>query len=170
MTDNELREIVLQALYRRRRAGIVQLTPNDFEREDLDWDHVLAVTDQLEKAGLVEGTVLESATGHGFAAAAVRISGAGVDRIEGVRKDAPPVHQVYNISGSSYVQAGNHNTLNVEQSVRILAEAIERSPATEEQKAEAKGWLGKVLSSEALKSTVSGLTAGVVRGVLEANK
>jgi len=67
-----------------------------------------------------------------------------------------------NIQGSHSIQIGDHNTQNVVGAVQTLAHAIESSSGTEDEKAEAKSRLAKLLEHPILASVLGGLTGAVI--------
>ncbi|WP_329840716.1 hypothetical protein [Stenotrophomonas geniculata] len=79
----------------------------------------------------------------------------------------PPTTQhrphTINIQGSHSIQIGDHNTQNVVGAVQTLTHAIDASSGTEDEKAEAKSRLAKLLEHPILASVLGGL-AGAAAG------
>lgn len=81
----------------------------------------------------------------------------------GTPPSVQPRAHTFNIQGSHSIQIGDYNTQNVVGAVQTLAQAIEASTGTEDQKAEAKSRLAKLLEHPILASVLGGL-AGAALG------
>ncbi|WP_312237464.1 hypothetical protein [Stenotrophomonas sp.] len=77
----------------------------------------------------------------------------------------PPANQqrthTINIQGSHSIQIGDHNTQNVIGAVQALQQAIDASRATEDQKAEAKSRLTKLLEHPIFVAIAGGIAGGL---------
>lgn len=141
MKDTELRAVVLQALYDKRRDEKRYLGYEDFDL-DISKDDFLRIADQLEEHGLIEwkpliGSQGQRVDGRGY------ITGDGVSAIETDGEDSPlriemPVTQNINISHSQGIQVGDHNTQNIVSAIESIIHEIEASDASPAEKAEAK--------------------------------
>lgn len=160
MKDNELRGVVLQKFYDLRRRGPFQWAEigeegNDdafFEKVGAD---LFRICDQLAEHGLIEWESLpdgrgRSCGGHG------QISADGIDIVEGNTR--PPVSISFDnsirVESSSHVQVGNSNIQTGDISLEKLIAAINNSRATENEKAEAKSLLTKVLENPILAAVL----------------
>ena len=77
-----------------------------------------------------------------------------------------PQQQNFNIGNiHGPTQIGNHNTQNVEGAIKYIIDGIDKSDATEEQKAEAKGLLQKALEHPVVSSAI-GSSIGAVLTML----
>lgn len=144
MTDNDLRAILLKKFYNKRSEGGFQWTQEDFSdiEENLNFQEILRVCDQLNEHGLVQWKSVKAAGGVSVAGFG-QINARGVDVIEGTAKSPISINLDSSITvhGSSHVQIGNNNTQGIEIHIREILEQIEKSPGTPEQKAEAKSKL-----------------------------
>ena len=166
MTDNQLRGLVLQKYYNRRREGLFQWKSEDFQDvpEDFDGVDLFRVCDQLGEHNLIEWKSAQGPRGEtigGFG----RISAFGVDVVEGHAK--PPIsitlHQSRHISvhSSSNVQIGNANVQDVSIEIEKVIAAIDSSPASESEKTEAKSLLKKFLEHPLVTSIAGGLAGNL---------
>jgi len=169
MKDSEIRAIVLQKFYDKRREG--NFVPSDYDFPvNPDLNEALHICDQLRQHGLIHWVPVYSegipVKGSG------RISAAGVDVIESGGKTAPvaftfpPVTQHITFNHPSNVQIGNHNVQNIQQVFSELIEKINLSGATEEKKAEAKGLLRSFLEHP-LVGSIAGELVGSLPGLLQ---
>ncbi len=122
---------------------------------------VLQVCDQLAQHGMLEWRVLK---GHGVIQTRMgKINAFGIDVVE--REATPDIkvefvtNQTINISGSTNVVVGDHNTQTVTKTVHDLIAVIESANAPPEQKAEAKGLLRKFLEHPLLAAVAGGAVA-----------
>lgn len=157
MKDTQLRGILLQIFYERRREQwfLPQVEDVGFSVSEQD---ILQVCDQLAQHGMLEWKALKS---HGIVNTGLgKINAFGIDVIE--RAATPDIkvefvqNQTINISGSSNVVVGNNNSQAVTQTVRDLVSIIESSDAPAEQKNEAKGLLRKLLEHPLLAALAGG--------------
>ncbi|MCI5160318.1 MAG: hypothetical protein D3906_18215 [Candidatus Electrothrix sp. AUS1_2] len=171
MKDTELRGLILQYYYDRRRKGILRAPqPADLSVE-VDEQDILHVCDQLGEHGLMRWNSLKS---NEFGMPAIRagageINAFGIDVVEGAATPDIKVEFVQhtnnstvNITGSTHVIAGNsitgnNNTLTLSG----LAEAIESADATPQEKEEAKTLLRKFLE-HLLVSAIAGSAVGLL--------
>ena len=174
MKDSDLRGILLQQFYDHRKKGMLGINVQGMIRpvipEGSDEQDVLRICDQLGESGLLDWRGLRDHTGQGFGGGCGKISGAGVDVIEGEAEAPIPIHifdqshhqQTINITGNQTgVQVGGAMS-NFEQTViesfeRIIS-GINASKVSDEDKREAKSKLASFLGSNAVQTI---LGAGV---------
>jgi hypothetical protein len=144
MKDTELRGIVLQHYYEKRREPMFKPKEEDFE-EQLALEDILAICEQLGEHGLIAWKAIKSFGGVQFGMG--KISAFGIDVVEG--ESIPDIKVVFvqnksvNISGSSNVIVGDHNKQSISHHVSEIIREIDASQATPEQKYEAKSLLRK---------------------------
>ena len=140
MKDNEIRGLLLQRYYDRRRDGMVQLEDADFGGRLSDED-IAHVSVQLLEHGLVNGQKLEGMS-EGLIAVMARITAHGVDVVEGTAKSPIAIHLIQDrsikISDSHGVVIGDSNTQTVNLQIGKIFEAIDRSSVSESEKIQAK--------------------------------
>jgi hypothetical protein len=155
MKDSEIRGLILEYYYARRRDGWSLPKPEDLGH-DLTETDILQVADQLAEHNLLEWRKLGS---HGEVRAGMgKINAFGIDVVEGDAQADLKVefvqNKTINISGSTNVVVGDSNT--VTQSVHDLLNAIDSSTGTPEQKAEAKNLLRRFLEHPLVAAVVGG--------------
>ena len=157
MKDTELRGIVLQKYYEKRREPMFTPKPKDFD-EQISFEDILAISEQLGKHGLITWKPIKAIGDVHFGMG--KISAFGIDVVKG---DAAPdikVEFVQNksvtISGSSNVIVGDHNKQSVSHHVNEIIRAIDTSQATPEQKAEAKKLLRKFVEHPLVTAVAGG--------------
>jgi hypothetical protein len=168
MKDNELRGLILQKYYDRRREGWFQWKTDDFKDlpETVEFDAVdlFRVCDQLAEHGLIEwqraaGRQDETIGGFG------KISAFGVDVIEGHTKPPISISLDYSrhitVHGSSNVQIGNANVQGISIAIEKVIAAIDRSQAPETEKAQAKSLLKKFLEHPLVTSIAGSLASNI---------
>jgi hypothetical protein len=168
MKDSQIRAIVLQKFYDKRRGDFYQPLPDEFAEEP-DYETVMHICDQLDEIGLIDWKAvrMQGMTVQG----AGKITAAGIDVIETDGKKAPveftfPVSQNFTFNSPSNVQVGNHNVQNIQQVLSDLVSRIEATDATTEEKEEAKGLLRSFLEHPLVGAIVGGL-AGSIPGLLQ---
>ena len=127
MRDNELRGIILEALYNQRRRDLV-----DFETElgkpPLPDGAMGSIVRQLEKKGLIERP-LKPLSGLGKG----RITAYGINVVE--KKTSPPLSILFQqhimVQDSSDVQIGTGNMQNVSD-IKKMNTAIDHSQASQD--------------------------------------
>jgi len=165
MKDSELRGIVLDVFYRRRReGGFISLQKEDFDDvpQHLEWPDIYRVCDQLEQHGLIQWKPIRAAggivvTGMG------QITANGVDVKEG--ETTPPIsinfdHSI-KVSGSSNVQIGNGNVQEIQVHLQTLISKIDESSGSEEEKKDAKSLLRRFVEHPLVSSVAGGLAGGI---------
>lgn len=162
MKDTQLRGIILQRYYERRREGWFLPKPEDLGVEVSEQD-ILEVCDQLGEHSLLEWKVRKD---HGVVRAGMgKITAFGVDVVEGEAVADIKVefvqNKTINISGSSNIVVGDNNTQNISHHISGLASIIDAANATSEQKDEAKGMLRKFLEHP-LVAAVTGGAVGLL--------
>ena len=168
MKDSELRGLILQKYYDKRRKGWFQWKTEDFSDvpDTMKFDAVdlFRACDQLAEYGLIDwkgarGPQNETIGGFG------KISAAGADVIEG--NVEPPISivldQSYRVAvhHSSNVQIGNANVQDVTIHIGQLVSAIDESSVSEEEKREAKSLLKKFLEHPLVSSIAGGLASSL---------
>ncbi len=169
MQDSELRGIVLERFYRRRRElNHIQLGPEDFADvvEELYAEDILRAADQLGEYGLLdwkrpEGGAGELINGWG------KITAYGVDVVEGrtspvgiaVTIDSRSYtfnRSSHNIVGDNNVQVGNVTVAN-------LVSQIDAAAASAQKKKEAKGVIARAFEHPAVGAVLASVADGVAR-------
>ena len=168
MRDNELRGLILQKYYDKRRDGFFQWTAEDFKDlpDTIKFDAVelFRVCDQLGEHGLIEWQGLYDGKGQTIGGWG-KISALGVDVIEGHAKSPISItidqSQYVIVQKSSNVQIGDANIQDVSIQIDKLISAIEQSKASEREKAEAKSLLKKFLEHPLVTSILGGLASRI---------
>jgi len=160
MKDTQLRGLLLQYYYDGRREQWALPKPEEIDPALSEQD-ILQVCDQLAQHGMLEWRVLK---GHGIIRSGMgKINAFGIDVVE--REAKPDIkvefvaNQTINISGSTNVVVGDHNTQTVTKTVHDLITVIDSANATQEQKAAAKGLLRKFLEHPLLAAVAGGAVA-----------
>jgi hypothetical protein len=78
------------------------------------------------------------------------------------KKESVGAGQTFNISGSTGVQIGNQNSMQISDAFKALAENIDKSDVSEEEKKEAKGLLAKAVEHPLLSALLGGLAQGII--------
>jgi hypothetical protein len=161
MTDNELRGIILEKFYERRREGNIIPKPDDFDPPILSED-LYRICEQLGDHGLLswrnEGTSIEPFFGYG------KLSAYGVDVIENNEK--PPIGiNLTNISvvHSQGVQIGNSNVQSVTNAFDQIISQIENLMVSDEEKKEAKSKLRSFLEHPLTISILGSMAGQLLR-------
>lgn len=156
MKDTELRGILLQCYYEKRREPMFTPAIEDFH-EKITLEDICAVSEQLGEHGLITWKDIKRVNGISFGFG--KITAFGIDVVEGVTTPDIKVEFVQNksinITGSSNVIVGDHNKQNISHHVTEIARAIDASQATPEQKADAKCLL-KTLVEHPLITSIAG--------------
>lgn len=116
MKDNEIRGLILQYFYDRRRDGYIDIPePNDFDGK-ISQVEINDIVDQLRQYNLIEWRQTES-NGYSIFYASGKITARGVDVVEG--QLAPPIaitsQQNITINQASGFQISNNNNINNHQ-------------------------------------------------------
>ena len=157
MKDTQLRGLLLEVFYRRRRDDWFVPTAEEIGVEVGEQD-ILQVCDQLAQHRMIEWKSL--ATFGNVHAGMGKISVFGIDVVE--REATPDIkvefvqNQTINITDSTNVVVGNNNSQVVTQTVRDLISIIESSDASSEQKVEAKSLLRRFLEHPLLAAVAGG--------------
>jgi hypothetical protein len=118
MKDAEVRGLVLNELYGKRHNGgrMTLVKPENFLDNQFDGSVLFTILHQLADSNLIEWKPTHFGNGC-VAFAAVRITGSGVDVVEGTVKSPITVilQQTNNIIDSKNIQIGGDNTQNIEQ-------------------------------------------------------
>jgi hypothetical protein len=141
MRDNELRGIILEALYNQRRRDLV-----DFETElgklPLPEGAMESIVRQLEKKGLIERPIRPpSGLGKG------RITAYGTEVVEGTT--SPPVsilfQQHITVQDSSDVQIGTGNMQSVSH-IKTMNSSINHSQSSQDALRSLLEWISKLVT------------------------
>ena len=163
MKDNELRGLVLQEFYNKRREIEFLPSTDDIGSPDgVSKEDILHICDQLGDHNLIEWKPIKALIGliDGYG----KINAFGVDVIEGVQKspisitlDSSQNFSVSEIHGSTVTFSGNTqaNTITLHE----LISRIDSCKASENEKNEVKGLLQKLLEHPLVSSVVGGLTS-----------
>ena len=157
MKDTELRGHLLQAYYERRREDWFVPTAEELGVNVSEQD-ILQVCDQLGQHNLIQwqshDSLGEIDAGMG------KISAFGIDVVEGEATPDIKVHLVQNytinVTGSTNVVVGDHNSQTITDSVKHLIATIESSGASMVEKAEAKSLLRRFLEHPLLSALAGG--------------
>jgi hypothetical protein len=166
MKDYELRGIVLQKYYDKRRQDLFQWSDEDITSftkidDSIKLEDVYRICDQLAEYGLISWKPIRmrGTTAGGMG----KISAMGTDVIEGVSKSPIEIKidQSHNISvhSSSNVQIGNANVQDLSTHIGKIISAIDGSNATEGEKREAKSLLKAFLEHPLVTSIAGGLAS-----------
>ena len=153
MKDSELRGLVLQAVYDRRKQPLVSFMKLVPDVPDMEVSRILK---QLEDSGLITWGFKDIGTGLGSG----QITTYGTEIIEG--EAAPPfaitmIDNSIKISDSTGVQIGQGNTQNVQTTLHSLNAAIDKADALPAAKAEAKSLVQKISENPLLNTIIGGL-------------
>ena len=169
LTDNQLRGILLQKAYEKRREGWVQWTSEDFTDLEgrIDASSILPVTDQLAQAGLINFKPVRDNRGQ-ILDGVFQITAAGVDVIEGAV--AAPISitldqsQNFAFHGDAHnIQAGNNNTQNnTISNIQSIIRDIEASNGTSSEKQEAKSRLAAFLEHPLVTNVAGGAVGAII--------
>lgn len=167
MKDSELRGLLLQYFYERRRKDTLPAPKAADFGVDVDDQDILHVCDQLGEKGLLKWNSVKSTSGSGdyFLAGIGRINAYGIDVVE--ENVTPPIkvefvqhnNNTVTITDSTGVNniIGSNNTLTLSE----LVKAVESADATPQEKEEAKTLLRKFLDHP-LVSAIAGGAAGML--------
>jgi len=160
MKDTQLRGIILAKFYERRRGQIFMPKSEDFD-PPIPIEDILAISEQLGQHKLIDFQPLKYIGGIFIGLG--KISAYGIDVVEGEATPDIKVELVHNktvnVTGSSNVVVGDHNQMSITQHIAELARVIDNSSGTPEQKAEAKGLLGRLVEHPLVAAAVSGAVA-----------
>jgi hypothetical protein len=162
MTDNELRGIVLQKFYERRREGTIIPEPNDFD-PPVPTEDLFRICEQLGDHGLLDWK-RQGYNGNPFFGVG-KISAYGVDIFENNEK--PPIGVTFSpnfisIIQSQGVQIGDSNVQNISYVIENFITRIEQASASEEEKKEAKSKLKAFLEHPLVTSVLGGLALKLI--------
>lgn len=157
MKDTELRGIVLQSYYEKRREAMFTPKEEDFQQQ-ITIEDICAISEQLGEHGLITWKAIKNFGGVSFGMG--KISAFGIDVVEGAATPDIKVEFVQNksinITGSSNVIVGDHNQQNISHHIREIVRTIDDSQATPAQKAEAKGLLRKFIEHPMVTAVAGG--------------
>jgi len=165
MKDTDLRSLVLQVFYDRRRQGLIQVN-DGFVTNVVDVSEVCRICDQLSEHGLIEWkpTKHKGCTVTGFG----KITAFGIDVIES-EGEASPIKMTFpitniNISDSpgAGVIAGNYNQQTIQNTFDYILRLIEESNASDKDKREAKSLLKKFLEHPVTAAVIGALTGRII--------
>ncbi len=163
MTDNELRSIILQKFYdRRKEVAWINLKPDDFAPAIFPED-LYRICEDLNQYGLIKYKSMKIAAG--IIGGLGKITGYGVDAIESEGASSPigmTFTQNISISTSHGIQIGNHNVQSFISSVEQLIHQIDESNSAQEEKKEAKSRLLAFLTNPLVTSIIGGAAGGLI--------
>ena len=166
MKDVELRGLILNRLYEKRGDASYQPSSKDYA-PPLEEYVFVRIIEQLHQYKLVEANFVNLMGQHHKMVIAARISARGADVVETGKSPDLNIdlmtHNTVNISGSSNVVVGNHNTQTVQHSIGELVKMIDSSAATPAEKAEARSLLRRFVEHP-LVSAVAGGAVGLLGG------
>lgn len=159
MKDNEIRGLLLQRYYERRReGGIRALEPAEFGGA-LTKSDINHVSVQLMEHGLIDGEKNESAD-LGLQEVYGHITARGVDVVEGSAQAPISIHLTQDksitVTGSNGVVIGDSNTQMLHLQMDKLVQAINDASVPEAEKAEAKSRLRAFLELPLVSTLVGG--------------
>ncbi|MBK1889330.1 hypothetical protein Undi14_04740 [Undibacterium sp. 14-3-2] len=157
MKDTELRGIVLQNYYDKRREAMFTPNEKDFQQQ-ISIEDICAISEQLGEHRLITWKTIKKFGGVSFGMG--KISAFGIDVVEGVATPDIKVEFVQNksinITGSSNIIVGDNNQQNISHHVQEIVRAIDASQATPEEKSEAKGILKKFIEHPMVTAIAGG--------------
>ena len=167
MKDTDLRGIILQQFYQRRREGSLGINVSNISGvnlEGLDASDAIRICDQLREAGLIDWKPLPSRTGDSVGGVG-KINAFGVDVIEGAAPSPIPlqidqsthvqhIHIFGHHGGVQVAGAHSHQHQTIAQELEKLVAAINGSFVPEEEKKEAKSRLAAFLESSATSAVL----------------
>ena len=162
MKDTQLRGLLLQVFYNRRRENWFVPTTEDLGLQVTELD-ILKVCRQLGQHNLVEWKSLSSY--DNINAGMGQITAFGIDVVEGEATPDIKVefvqNQTVNITSSSNVMVGSNNSQTMTHTVLDLVKIIDATDASTLEKAEAKSLLRKFLEHPLL-AAVAGSALGLL--------
>lgn len=166
--DSDLRGIVLQKFYDRRREDReISLHANDFKhiQADFEWPDIFRACDQLAEHGLIHWEGLRGRRGqsvHGVG----RITAFGADVIEGTATSTIAVNvdnRSYAFDRSSHNVIGDKNVQIGDVTIGQIAHTIATSAVAEDQKEKAKNLLAETFENPILRSVLGTLAESAIR-------
>jgi hypothetical protein len=160
MTDSELRGLVLQKFYEKRRDGMSPM-PVGEAGALFDPKVVFDICEQLKQQGLLEWKGLRGSAPREIAGMG-KITARGVNIIEGTapRPSSIMLVQPISVHSSSNVQIGNSNIQGVHIDAEKLIAAINGSNAGEQEKAAAKSLLRQLIENPLVAKIIGGIAGG----------
>ena len=164
MKDTELRGILLQKYYDRRRGEMFCPEPSEVEG-DMTQQDIASISEQLGEHGLLNWKSVRDIAGNHFGMG--RITAHGVDVVEGSAQPNIRIefvqHKTVNISGSTNVVVGDNNKQTITHHIFELSRAIDNTNAPSAQKEEAKSLLRR-FAEHPLVAAVAGGAVGLLGG------
>jgi hypothetical protein len=163
MKDTDLRAIVLQKYYQKRREGHSQWKESDFTdvEENLDGSDIFRICDQLAEHGLIDWKPVRSR--GGTIGGIGKITANGIDVIEGTSRS--PISMTFDhsitVQDSTHVQVGNNNIQDISLQLQRLVDVIEQSSASGTEKEEAKTLLKRLIEHPLFTSIAGGLASTI---------
>jgi hypothetical protein len=168
MKDSELRGLILQKYYDKRREGWFQWKTEDFndlpDTVEFDAVDLFRACDQLAEHGLIDWKPVRGHQNQTMGGVG-KISASGADVVEG--NVAAPISIVLDqsrhvaVHHSSNVQIGNENVQDVTIHFEKLVSAIDKSSASDKEKEEAKSLLKKFVEHPLVSSIAGGLASSL---------
>jgi len=165
MKDNEIRGVLLQRYYDRRREQYIDIEPDELP-VPITKDDILYVSSQLADHGLIEFKPALSGQGQ-IVAGRGHILAPGVDVVENEGAGAPiqiSFDQSTNITveNSSNVQLGKGNIQGETINIQKLVMAIDDANASQKEKQEAKSKLEQFLNHPLVKAILGSITKTIL--------
>jgi hypothetical protein len=160
MKDTDIRGLLLQRYYERRREGMISLESEADFAGRITQEELLHVSSQLGEHGLIEWRAVESMVA--ILGGAGKITAHGIDVVEGGRQSPIAIHftdQSVRISGSVGVAVGNSNQQTISLQLQELIEAIDKGVGSEADKREAKSRLQAFLAHPLVSALVGAAAA-----------
>jgi hypothetical protein len=161
MTDNELRGIVLQKFYERRREGNIIPKPEDFS--PVPSEDLFRICEHLGHYDLLDWKSSPKQSNPYFGLG--KISAYGVNIIENNEKPPIGIKFVQNISvrNSQAFQIGNGNIQSFSFVIENIINQIEQANTSAEEKREAKSRLKAFLEHPLVTSVLGGLALELIK-------
>ena len=170
ITDRELRALLLTYFYNRRKEPMTKVESPSGIMPDGSESEFHRIAGQLVDFGLLAGEgclVPKTRGGYETQFDYLKISSSGVRAVEDQRSDHARLDfsrvqnfiTVHNPTGP--VQIGDHNVA-ISGAITLLIEQIEKSSASEAEKAEAKSRIHRMLEHPLVSAVVGAVAGGVV--------
>lgn len=172
MKDTELRGLILNLLYEKRREGLITLK-EDYFNGTVEKSEITRISEQLVEYELIRCKITRREDGRAIMGQAM-ITAKGVDVVEEtvvppitIKLDTPmPVQQTFNIHGGSInnSQLGNENIQNIQinnQELEKLYTAIDNTTLALEEKEEVKSLVIKAMENPMLNTVIAGIISNL---------
>ena len=156
--DKELKGILLEEFYAHRKGPRISLRELDLPDEIRP--DAGRICEQLADDNLIDWRSVKLRGGH-IVNGQGKITSHGVKVVEGAERPATPVTVIgdHNIIGHGNLQIGNIT-------IGQIAHSINESPATDEEKKEARSNIAKAFENPTVKSVLGTLAESIVKGLM----